>query len=71
VKKLETGTTVACTKSLEGKVKELRIIKRKEQKKKINTSTKSLVTPRDPQTPQNATKLHLYYSYIKFRQRLL
>jgi hypothetical protein len=24
------------------------------------------VTPRNPQTPQNATKLHLYYSYIKF-----
>jgi hypothetical protein len=42
VKKLETGTTVACTKSLEEKVKDLRIVKRKEQKKKINTSTKSL-----------------------------
>jgi hypothetical protein len=42
VKKLETGTTVACTKSLEEKVKDLRIIKRKEQKKKINTSAKSL-----------------------------
>jgi hypothetical protein len=42
VKKLETGTTVACTKSLEENVKELRIAKRKEQKKKINTSTKSL-----------------------------
>jgi len=42
VKKLETGTTVACTKSLEEKVKDLRIVKRKEQKKKINTSAKSL-----------------------------
>jgi uncharacterized small protein (DUF1192 family) len=42
VKKLETGTTVACTKSLEENVKGLRITKRKEQKKKINTSTKSL-----------------------------
>jgi uncharacterized small protein (DUF1192 family) len=42
VKKLETGTTVACTKSLKEKVKDLRIVKRKEQKKKINTSTKSL-----------------------------
>jgi hypothetical protein len=42
VKKLETGTTVACTKSLEENVKDFRIAKRKEQKKKINTSTKSL-----------------------------
>jgi hypothetical protein len=42
VKKLETGSTVACTKSLEENVKGLRIYKRKEQKKKINTSAKSL-----------------------------
>jgi hypothetical protein len=42
VKKLETGTTVACTKSLEENFKDLRNVKRKEQKKKINTSTKSL-----------------------------
>jgi uncharacterized small protein (DUF1192 family) len=42
VKKLETGTTVACTKYLEENVKDLRITKRKEQKKKINTSAKSL-----------------------------
>jgi hypothetical protein len=42
VKKLETGTTVACTKSLEENVKDLRIAKREEQKKKINTSSKSL-----------------------------
>jgi hypothetical protein len=42
VKKLETGTTVACTKSLEEKVKDLRISKRREQKKKINNSSKSL-----------------------------
>jgi uncharacterized small protein (DUF1192 family) len=42
VKRLETGTTVACTKSLKEKVKDLRIVKRKEQKKKINTSAKSL-----------------------------
>ena len=42
VKKLETGTTVACTTSLEENVKDLRIAKRKEQKKKINTSAKSL-----------------------------
>jgi hypothetical protein len=42
VKKLETGSTVACTKSLEANVKDLRIAKRKEQKKKINTSAKSL-----------------------------
>jgi uncharacterized small protein (DUF1192 family) len=42
VKKLETGTTVECTKSLEENVKDLRIVKRKEQKKKINTSPKSL-----------------------------
>jgi hypothetical protein len=42
VKKLETGSTVACTKSLEENVKDLRIAKRKEQKKKINTSAKSL-----------------------------
>jgi hypothetical protein len=42
VKKLETGTTVACTKSLKENVKDLRIVKRKEQKKKINTSAKSL-----------------------------
>jgi hypothetical protein len=42
VKKLETGTTVACTKSLEENVKELRIAKRRKQKKKINTSSKSL-----------------------------
>jgi hypothetical protein len=42
VKKLETGTTVACTRSLEEKVKDLRNVKRKEQKKKINTSAKSL-----------------------------
>jgi hypothetical protein len=42
VKKLETGTTMACTKSLEENVKDLRIAKRKGQKDKINTSTKSL-----------------------------
>jgi hypothetical protein len=42
VKKLETGTTEAYTKSLEENVKDLRIAKRKEQKKKINTSSKSL-----------------------------
>jgi hypothetical protein len=42
VNKLETGTTVACTKSLEENVKDLRIVKRKEQKKKINTSSQSL-----------------------------
>jgi hypothetical protein len=42
VKKLETGTTVACTKSLEENVKDLRIVKRKEQNKKINASDKSL-----------------------------
>jgi hypothetical protein len=42
VKKLETGTTVACTKSLEENVKDLRNVKRKEPKKKINTSVKSL-----------------------------
>jgi hypothetical protein len=42
VKKLETGTTEACTNSLEENVKDLRIAKRKEQKKKINTSSKSL-----------------------------
>jgi hypothetical protein len=42
VKKLETGTTVACTKSLEENVKDLRIAKRKKQKMKINASSKSL-----------------------------
>jgi hypothetical protein len=42
VKKLETSITVACTKSLEENVKDLRMAKRKEQKKKINTSVKSL-----------------------------
>jgi hypothetical protein len=42
VKKLETGSTEACTKSLEENVKGLRIAKRKEQKKKIKTSAKSL-----------------------------
>jgi hypothetical protein len=42
VKKLVKGTTIACTKSLEENVKDLRNVKRKEQKKKINTSTKSL-----------------------------
>jgi hypothetical protein len=42
VKKLETGTTEACTKSLEENVKDLRIVKRKEEKKKINTYVKSL-----------------------------
>jgi hypothetical protein len=42
VKKLETRTTVACTKFLEENVKDLRNVKRKEQKKKINTSTESL-----------------------------
>jgi hypothetical protein len=42
VKKLDTRTTVACTKSLEENVKDLRNVKRKEQKKKINTSTKSV-----------------------------
>jgi formamidopyrimidine-DNA glycosylase len=41
-KKLETGTTVSCTKSLEENVKDLRNVKRKEQKKKISTSAKSL-----------------------------
>jgi hypothetical protein len=40
VKKLETGT-VACTKSLEENVKDLRIAKRRKQKTKINTSSKS------------------------------
>jgi hypothetical protein len=42
VKKLETGTTVACTTSLEENVKDLRIAKRKKQKMKFNTSSKSL-----------------------------
>jgi hypothetical protein len=42
VKKLETGTTVACTKSLEENVKDLRIAKKRGQKKRINTSSKSL-----------------------------
>jgi hypothetical protein len=42
VKKPETGTTVVCTKSLEENVKDLRVAKRKEQKKKINTSAKGL-----------------------------
>jgi hypothetical protein len=42
VKKLETGTIVGCTKSLEENVKDLRIAKRKKQKKKNNTSSKSL-----------------------------
>jgi hypothetical protein len=42
VKKLEMGITVECTKSLEENVKDLRNVKRKEQKKKINTSAKSL-----------------------------
>ena len=42
VKKLETGTTEAWTKSLEENVKDLGNVKRKEQNKKINTSTKSL-----------------------------
>jgi hypothetical protein len=42
VKKFEIGTTVACTKSLEENVKDLRNVKGKEQKKKINTSAKNL-----------------------------
>jgi hypothetical protein len=42
VKKLETGTTVACIKPLEGNVKDLRIAKRKKQKMKIKASSKSL-----------------------------
>jgi hypothetical protein len=42
VKKLETETTVACIKSLEENIKDLRIAKRRKQKKKINTSSKSL-----------------------------
>jgi hypothetical protein len=42
VKKLETGTTVACTTSLEENVKNLRIAKRKKRKMKINTSSNSL-----------------------------
>jgi hypothetical protein len=42
VKKLETGTTVACTTSLEENVKDLRIAKRKKQKMKFNASSKSL-----------------------------
>jgi hypothetical protein len=45
VKKFETGTTVACTKSLEENVKDLRISKSNEQKNKINTSAKSLTVP--------------------------
>jgi hypothetical protein len=42
VKKLETGTTVAWKRSFEDKVKDLRNVKRREQKGKINTSTKIL-----------------------------
>src|SRR5688500_4374517 len=42
VKKLETGTTVACTTSLEENVKDLRIAMRRKQKMKFNTSSKSL-----------------------------
>jgi hypothetical protein len=42
VKKLETGTTEACTNTLKENVKDLRIAKRREQKKKINTSSESL-----------------------------
>jgi hypothetical protein len=42
VKKLDKGTTMACTKFLEENVKDLRNVKRKKQKKEINTSAKSL-----------------------------
>jgi hypothetical protein len=42
VKKLETGTTVAYIESLEENVNDLRNVERKEQKKIINTSTKSI-----------------------------
>jgi hypothetical protein len=42
VKKLETGTTVACTTSLEENVKDLRIAMRRKQKMEFNTSSKSL-----------------------------
>jgi hypothetical protein len=42
VKKLETGTTEACTNTLKENVNDLRIAKRREQKKKINTSSESL-----------------------------
>jgi uncharacterized small protein (DUF1192 family) len=42
VNKLEIGTAVACTKYLEENVKDLRNVKRREQKKEFNTSTKGL-----------------------------
>ena len=42
VKKLERGSTKACTKTLKENVKNLRIAKRREQKKKISSSSKSL-----------------------------
>jgi hypothetical protein len=34
-------------------------------------NNKATITPRDPQTPWNTTKLHNSDSYIKFRQHLL
>jgi hypothetical protein len=42
VKKFEMGTTVACKEFLKKNVKVMRNVERKEQKKKINTSAKSL-----------------------------
>jgi hypothetical protein len=45
VKKLETGTTEACTKSLEENVKDLRIAKRKEQRKKSTPPRKASTMP--------------------------
>jgi hypothetical protein len=45
VKKLETGTTVACTKSLEENVKDLRISKRRKQKKSMPLPKASTMPP--------------------------
>jgi uncharacterized small protein (DUF1192 family) len=67
VKKLETETTVACTKSLEEKVKDLRIVKGKELKNKINTSAKSLnhASMQGNIQGNDQAKLHTKCPYIK------
>jgi hypothetical protein len=65
VKKLETGTTVACTKFLEENVKDLRIVKRKEQRRKSMPLTKASTMPPCKVTSKVIIKSHFILREVR------
>jgi hypothetical protein len=65
VKKLETGTTVACIKSHEENVKDLRNVKRKEQKKKNQSLSKASTMPPYKVTSKVMIKPHFTLRKIR------